>query len=231
MADPESLTFRSLGPPGGGGDHHRRPIHWGRRRNRPSSDFTAAIKVNGRRPRRVHNASARPGRRGAASTATRSSAWSRIRAATRFRAQLLSLRRVRSSRLSLAVHAGPRRPPTQAAAMAVPRRGAQAGRRDARQTPAIAPVPVLQIARRRAPGERAARSRRVLGVGACPGRRRRSTRVTVRQRARRAAGAFALAPDLSAHPRARHRLIACVVPTSSSAARPASALRLPRRTS
>ena len=51
----------------------------------------------------------------------------------RLRAELFSLRRVRSPRFSVAVHAGQRRRQREAAAVAVPGGRAQAGRRDARQ--------------------------------------------------------------------------------------------------
>ncbi len=89
--------------------------------------------------------------------------------------------------------------------MALPRGGAQAGRRHAGRHVRFAAAGSADRSAHPA-GERATRPVRVLGLGARPGGRRRQQRDTGAQRAQRPAGALALAPDLSAHPRAQYRL-------------------------
>ena len=91
----------------------------------------------------------------------------------RFRTELLSVDRVRSRRLPLAVHAGARQRERAAAAVAVPGGRAQAGGRAAHEHGRLT---AAGAADRRA-GEavrRAARPEGLLGLGACAGRRRRA---------------------------------------------------------
>ncbi len=123
----------------------------------------------------------------------------------RFRAELLSVHRVRPRRLPVAVHAGARRRGCAAAAVAVPDHRAQAGRRDAREH--------ARFAARNAVDRRACESRfgaagppGELGVGACAGGRARQRRRRGRCGARRPAATIVVAAVMPAPAGAEHRL-------------------------
>ena len=148
---------------------------------------------------------ARTGRRHRASTRGRSCAWSRCPSSGDFEPNYLAVRRVRSARFPVAVHAGARQRERAAAAVALPGRRARAGGREHRAGERRRSLPVLQH-------RRARRSRST----SCPtspnagrGRMRRSPRPTrsatsVRNGAARRDRAVAVAARLPAPPRARH---------------------------
>ena len=123
----------------------------------------------------------------------------------RFRAELFPSHRVRSCRFPLAVHAGGRRAtrklrPWLCLVVVRKQDGVTLG-----STRRLRRCRAADRRARQALG-RTARSRRVLGLGACAGRRAPTAARPGRAGARRRAGTVAVAADLSADSRAQHRL-------------------------